>query len=59
MQNGCRFHRLRRNGELTKAQQIKEKIWLRKRLQQLMVFRVSHEKALTLIASSLSHPVEF
>ena len=59
MQNGCRFHRLRRSGELTEAQQVTEKIWLRKRLQQLMVFRVSHEKALTLQKRILKHQHEW
>ena len=59
VQKGCRFHRLRKKGELTKAQQIKEKIWLRKRLQQLIVFRVSHEKALTLQKRILKHQHEW
>ena len=59
VQNGCRFHRLRSNGELTEAQQITEKIWLRERLQQLIAFRVSHEKALTLQKRILKHQHEW
>ena len=38
VQNGCRFHRLRKKGELTEAQQVTEKIWLRERLAQLITF---------------------
>ena len=59
MQNGCRFHRLRRNGELTKAQQIKEKIWLGERLTQLITFPLTHEKALTLQKRILKHQHEW
>ena len=59
VQNGCRFHRMRRKGELTEAQQTSEKIWLRERLQQLLVFCVSHEKALTLQKRILKHQQEW
>ena len=59
VQNGCRFHRLRGNGELTEAQQVAEKIWLRERLQQLIAYQVSHEKALTLQKRILKHQHEW
>lgn len=59
VRTGCRFHRLRNNGELTEAQQISEKIWLRERLQQLIAFPVSHEKALTLQKRILKHQHEW
>jgi len=48
VRNGCRFHRVRQNGELTQSQQAAEKIWLQERLLQLITFSVSHEKAVTL-----------
>lgn len=59
VRTGCRFHRLRSNGQLTAAQQTLEKMWLRERLQQLIVFRVSHEKALTLQKRILRHQHEW
>lgn len=59
VRTGCRFHRLRNNGELTAAQQTSEKIWLRERLHQLIAFPVSHEKALTLQKRILKHQHEW
>ena len=59
VQNGCRFHRLRKKGEFTKAQQTSEKIWLRKRLQKLITFSLTHEKALTLQKRILKHQHEW
>lgn len=58
-QNGCRFHRLRKNGELTASQQAAEKIWLQERLLQLMTFPVSHEKAVTLQKRIVKHQHEW
>ena len=59
VRDGCRFHRLRKEGELTAAQQTSEKVWLRERLQLLMAFPVSHEKALTLQKRILKHQHEW
>ena len=59
MRTGCEFHRLRKNGELTEAQQTTQKIWLRERLQQLIVFPVNHDKAVTLQKIILKHQDEW
>ena len=59
VRNGCEFHRLRHNGELTETQQTTQKIWLRERLQQLIAFPVTHEKAVTLQKRILRHQHEW
>ena len=59
VRNGCEFHRLRQNGELNEAQQATQRIWLRERLQQLIAFPVSHEKAVTLQKRILRHQHEW
>ena len=59
VRKGCRFHRLRQQGQLTEAQQETEKVWLRERLLQLIAFPVSREKAVTLQKRILKHQHEW
>ena len=59
VRKGCRFHRLRQQGQLTEAQQETEKVWLRERLLQLIAFPVSHGKAVTLQKRILKHQHEW
>ena len=59
VRNGCRFHRLRQNGQLTQSEETAEKAWLRERLLQLTTFLVSHEKAVTLQKRILKHQHEW
>ena len=59
VRTGCEFHRLRKSCELTQAQQTTQKLWLRERLQQLIVFPVTHEKAVTLQKRILKHQHEW
>ncbi|MDA1165713.1 MAG: transposase [Planctomycetota bacterium] len=55
----CQASPLVISGTVSHAQQIIEEIWLGKRLQQLIVFRVSHEKALKLQKRMLKHQHEW
>ncbi|MEZ6035438.1 MAG: hypothetical protein R3C17_20270 [Planctomycetaceae bacterium] len=59
VRRGCEFHRLRKSCELTQAQQKTQKLWLRECFQQLIVFPVTHEKAVTLQRRILKHQHEW
>ena len=59
VREGCRFYRLRQNGQLTQSEQTAEKVWLRERLLQLTTFLMSHEKAVTLQKRILKHQHEW
>ena len=59
VKRGCRFHRLRREGKLSKSKQAIEKAWLDERLQDLSQRDVTHEKAITLQARILRHYSEW
>jgi len=48
VQRGCRYHRKRKRGELSPAQDRAEKKWLRAELKRLEQVEVDHSKAATL-----------
>ncbi len=48
VKRGCRFHRQRRRGALSLAEQAAEKQWLREELQRLKTCELDHAKARTL-----------
>lgn len=48
VKRGCRFHRERKNGELSLTEQATEKQWLREELQRLKTCELDHGKARTL-----------
>jgi transposase len=59
VKRGCEFHRLRRKGELSAAEQAVKKAWLRKELLRLQAWVLSHEKAVTLQARIVKYRDEW
>jgi hypothetical protein len=48
VQRGCRYHRARKRGELSRTRDLAEKKWLRAELRRLEQVAVDHPKAATL-----------
>ncbi|WP_404307785.1 IS66 family transposase [Neorhodopirellula lusitana] len=56
---GCRLHRQRQSGKLTKKKMATEKAWLEARLEYLATCDIEHEKAVTLQGRLLRHYSEW